>query len=95
MQGPVPRAASTASVKLGYLAIPLPEFHVVALDKLFGRFDCGVVIRAIELDRTGKMPVAAARVVGVFFNDLPGLVGARRLIFRFALGCLLVFRVAP
>ena len=32
-----------------------------------------------------------ALVVGVFFGDLPGLVGARRLVFRIVLGFLLLW----
>jgi hypothetical protein len=43
-----------------------------------------------SVDRLAEFLDNLALVVGVFFSDLPGLVGARRLVFRFVLGCLLL-----
>jgi hypothetical protein len=65
-----------AGVEPGNSAILLPEFNVVAVDKLLGRFDCRIVTGAIELDRIDEMAVAA--------NDVDAITshGAHRGIRR-------------
>ena len=44
----------------------------------------------LSVDRLAELLDNLALVVAVFFSDLPGLVGARRLVFRFVLGSLLL-----
>ena len=40
----------------------------------------------LSVDRVAELLDNLALVVGIFFSDLPGLVGARWLVFRFVLG---------
>jgi len=40
----------------------------------------------LSVDRLAELLDNLALVVGLFFSDLPSLVGARRLVFRFVLG---------
>jgi hypothetical protein len=40
-----------------YLAVALPEFNIVAVNKLFRLFHSIVIVSAVEWDRVGKVPV--------------------------------------
>ena len=61
-----------AGVEPGNPAALLPEFNVVAIDKLLGGFDCRVIARAIELDRINEMAVAANDVDAITNHALTG-----------------------
>jgi hypothetical protein len=65
-----------AGPKLGYPAIPLPEFHVLvfhvlhvlALDQLFCGFNRSVVILAIKLNRPDESAVLADDVNAIIHH---------------------------
>jgi hypothetical protein len=47
----------------------MPEFQIMAINQLLGRFDDGVIVRAAKVDRSDEMAVSADDVNAIVFHN--------------------------